>query len=77
MLNADMSLITDFSGNINSDTGAVTCTPQTCPAASTFSQAAAYSQNNAQWLQDFHNAFVKMMLNGYSPPSCDKPPCEL
>jgi len=77
MLNADMGLISDFSGNINSDTGAVTCTPQTCPAATTFSQVVAYSQNNDLWLQDFHNAFVKMLLNGYSPNSCESPPCQL
>jgi hypothetical protein len=85
MLNADMGLVSDFDGFIDSGTGEVSCAMQdsadntlpVCPRASTLDQAAEYSQNNVLWLRDFHDAFTKMMLTGHSPGSCDSFPCEV
>jgi hypothetical protein len=79
MLNADMSLVSDFAGFIDSTSGEVTCAMQAsadntlsvCPSASTLDQAVEFSQDNGLWLQEFHNAFNKMMLTGHSPGLCD------
>jgi hypothetical protein len=79
MLNADMGLVSNFEGYIDTDTGEVSCampnsadsTLELCPSASTLDKAAEYSQDNELWLRDFHDAFTKMMSN------CADPPCNL
>jgi hypothetical protein len=75
MLNADMALVMNFAGSIDSITGEVDCVPgelegdsndDVCPEASTIDQVAQYADNNNFWLRDFRDAFVKMTLNGNS-----------
>jgi hypothetical protein len=75
MLNADMALVMNFGGSIDSITGEVNCVPgelegdsndDICPEASTINQVAQYADNNNLWLHHFRDAFVKMTLNGNS-----------
>jgi hypothetical protein len=71
MLNADMGLVSNFDGYMDTETGEVSCampnsvdnTLTPCPSASTLDKAAEYSQDNVLWLHDFHRAFTKMMHN--------------
>jgi hypothetical protein len=65
MLNADMALVMDFKNEIDSTTGEVDCAVGECPQASTIDQVAIYAGDNALWLEQFRDAFVKMTLNGH------------
>ena len=65
MLNADMALVRNFTGQIDSN-GNVSCafrSPNACPAAvQTLGHAAVYRNNNQLWLEDFRDVF-EIMLN--------------
>lgn len=70
MLNADVSLVRDFSGRINNRTGVVTCefrdrNRNRCPyAQQTLEIAAEYKFDNDLWLEQFRDAFTKMTEMG-------------
>ena len=65
MLNADVSLVRNFTGQIESN-GHVTCAfraANACPAAvQTLGHAAVYRNNNQLWLEDFRDV-LETMLN--------------
>jgi hypothetical protein len=65
MLNADMALVVNLGAEIDSTTGEVDCVIGDCPEASTIDQVAIYAGDNALWLEQFRDAFVKMTLNGH------------
>jgi hypothetical protein len=65
MLNADMALVVNLGGDIDSTTGEVDCAIGICSEASTIDQVAIYAGDNALWLEQFRDAFVKMTLNGH------------
>jgi len=91
MLNADMSLVSDFSGHIDVNTGEVaTCVIRSdvrngglpeCPRASaTFDKVSQFSRDNRSFLREFRNALTKMMLNEQDLSVCDGqtgPLCDL
>jgi hypothetical protein len=70
MLNADMALAVDFDGFLDGTTGSVTCsltgegTATVCPVSSLLSVAVEYANNNTLWVNDFHDAFIKMTNTG-------------
>ena len=65
MLNVDMALARDFTGFINPTSGRVTCTLNgNCPDSPLLGFAMEYANNNAAWLADFRDAFVKMTSVG-------------
>lgn len=75
MLNADMALVVNLDGVIDSTTGAVTCDlggggAMVCPPSSLLSQTAQYADNNGLWLQDYRNAFIKMTNKGCESGAC-------
>ena len=65
MLNADMALVIDLDGAIDSTSGQVSCNLEGAGVvwaqSSLLSQTVAYANNNQLWLQDYSNAFIKMM----------------
>jgi hypothetical protein len=65
MLNADMALVVNLGAEIDSTTGEVDCAIGVCPEASTIDQVAIFAGDNALWLEQFRDAFVKMTLNGH------------
>jgi len=81
MLNADMAIVRDMEGNLNSSTGFVSCqfacpgcknpNPPVCPYANlTFSYAVEYKLNETKFLYDFRDAFNKMLTRGYDTTYC-------
>jgi hypothetical protein len=75
MLNTDMCLVVDFAGYLDPVTGSVTCTldssgPAPCPASPTLSIAVEYANSNSVWVNDFHDAFIKMTNAGCGGGKC-------
>jgi hypothetical protein len=71
MLDVDMALAVNFNGFLDRTTGRVTCNlsddnavQPICPASSTLSIAVEYADNNRLWVNDFHDAFLKMTNTG-------------
>jgi len=70
MLNADMALAVDFDGFLDGTTGSVTCSLTgggaltVCPVSSLLSVAVEYANDNTLWVNDFHDAFIKMTNTG-------------
>ena len=91
MLNADIGMVRDLTNFLNATTGEVKCKfacpgsttcpqngPPACPFASqTFNTSVEYKFNNTLWLNEFRDAYNKMLINGYSTTQCDTPPCVL
>jgi len=73
MLNSDMALKLNLEGELNSQTGAVSC-GNACPVASTLTQVEAYANNNGAFLNDFRDAFMKMLSVGLNT-TCSSFPC--
>lgn len=86
MLNADIALVRDFQGQIDS-LGKVSCPfvasssggPSACPFASvTGIFVAQYKNDNLLWLNDFRDVFSSMLVNGYDTSvSCGDSICQL
>lgn len=79
MLNADMALVSDFSGHFtDTATGEVSCVirgnpldnQSVCPTASTFNLVSMYSQSMDLWMTDFRDVLVKMTANGIDTTGC-------
>lgn len=77
MLNADMSLVRDFSGYFVDNLGEVACVlsddgsgAAVCPSAPTLPKVTEYSSDNDLWLLDFRSVFVKMLTNGHDTSGC-------
>jgi len=71
MLNADMAIVSDFEGSIDPVSGAVSCgRPSNCPKSPTFSIAEEYANNNSLWVNEFHDAFLKMTRTGCDSTKC-------
>lgn len=84
MLNSDIALVANLEGHLDSRTGKVSCVLgesrnlPPCPLASTFRRTELYSLNEGQWMNDFRNVYMKMLMIGQNPPSqCSNPPCLL
>jgi len=61
MLNADMALVKDLSGQLN-EFGEASCSYQTCSDASeTISYVQAFAQDNAYFLNRFSAAYQRMI----------------
>ena len=70
MLNADMALISDMEGYIDSTTGFASCIPNddsqgdtdlpVCPEASTRGLVMEFANKNGLWLTEFRNALTKI-----------------
>lgn len=89
MVNADIALVRDLSGHISADEATAgqvdcqfrcnrrNCNPVACPqAALTFNIAAEYKFDNAAFLEDFENAFKRMLSKGIDVSAgCLSYPC--
>mmetsp|Transcript_13912 Transcript_13912/g.19921 ORF Transcript_13912/g.19921 Transcript_13912/m.19921 type:complete len:572 (+) Transcript_13912:114-1829(+) len=86
MLNADIALVRDFQGLIDSN-GQVSCpfvtstssSQAACPFASVTGKfVALYKNDELLWLNDFRDVFTAMLLNGYDTSvSCGESICQL
>jgi len=86
MLNADIALVRDFQGLIDSN-GQVSCpfaastssSQAACPFASVTGKfVAQYKNDELLWLNDFRDVFTAMLLNGYDTSvSCGESICQL
>jgi len=65
-LNSDITLLRNLDNQIiDANTGAVSCTFDTCPVnVQAASLVQTYSNNNQQWLNDFAAAFSQMIKTG-------------
>jgi hypothetical protein len=93
MLNSDVALVRDLTSYLNTSTGEVTCAflcqngdcsvpnkgRPACPYANaTLDFAAQYKNDNLLWLNDFKNAFSKMLVQGYGTSvTCSSTICPL
>jgi hypothetical protein len=79
MMNADISLVRDFSGKIDGN-GRVTCSfrgEKRCPVAvDTFDQMIEFRDNNTMWLEEFRDVFTFMLEFPFNPTApCNTGPC--
>ena len=69
MLDSDLAIARDFGESLDAETGEVTCTIKPsksgCPFANTIDIAELYRNDNQQWVEDFRDAFTKMLVTGY------------
>jgi hypothetical protein len=76
MLHADMALAFDMEGYFDAKNGNVTCTllPQqgktTCPSSPLLPHVQEYASNNLKWVQDFREAYLKMVTTGCEAGTC-------
>mmetsp|Transcript_11099 Transcript_11099/g.22718 ORF Transcript_11099/g.22718 Transcript_11099/m.22718 type:complete len:262 (-) Transcript_11099:477-1262(-) len=79
MLNADMALIYNFAASMDDSNkfGKVTCVlrddgtgAELCNQALTLDKVSEYSQDNDLWVNDFHAAFTKMLVDGHDTNHC-------
>ncbi len=87
MLDSDIALVRDFSGQIDSTTGQVTCPfsasssgdVSACPFASVTGQfVAQYKNDELLFLNDFRNVFSAVLVHGYDTSvSCGNSICPL
>lgn len=81
LLNSDMALAVNFAGFIDAETGTVSCSLGSsdsggvqCPTASeTLSIANEYLADNQLWLDEFHDALLKMFSTGCDETVCTPP----
>jgi hypothetical protein len=93
MLNSDIALVRDLTAYLDTATGEVKCTflcqngncsvpnkgAPACPYANaTLDFAAKYKNNSLLWLNDFKNAFSRMLVQGYDTSAgCSSVICSL
>jgi len=69
-----MALVTDLEGFLDPTSGEVSCRvagiDNLCPDSSTLDIAIEYAESNVAWLNDFHDAFVKMTSHGCDDTKC-------
>lgn len=70
MLNADMALAVNLKGKVDPVTGRVSCALNVCPSSPTLHLALEYAANNAKWVHDFRDAFLKMTSHGCGGGTC-------
>jgi Peroxidase len=79
MMNADISLVRDFKGNITVD-GKVKCDmkgSKACPLAfETIGHVAKYKADNMLWLEDFRDVFTYVLEFPYNEGQCSNTLCK-
>jgi len=66
MLNADQSLVMNIDDSVDlSNDGRVGCAPSACGASLVESVALEFANDNQLWLDEFAQAFTKLITTGY------------